>query len=82
MMEARKWLLEKRNNANLTQEEVAIKANIKRPYYSQIELGVRRPSVKVAKEIATIIGFDWVLFFDTDCSKKRQKPTQRRRRFP
>ncbi|WP_217988664.1 helix-turn-helix domain-containing protein [Niallia circulans] len=48
-MEARKWLLEKRNNANLAQEEVAIKVNIKRPYYSQIKLGVRRLSVKSSK---------------------------------
>ncbi|WP_220040924.1 helix-turn-helix domain-containing protein [Niallia circulans] len=68
----RTWLLQKRTNAKLTQEEVAAFANIKRPYYTQIESGVRRPSVKVAKLIADIIGFEWVLFFENDCSEKRQ----------
>jgi putative transcriptional regulator len=71
-VEARTWLQEKRIVANLTQEDVAKGANIKRPYYSQIESGVRRPSVSVAQEIAKVLGFDWVLFFDIDCSDKRQ----------
>lgn len=71
-MKARKWLLEKRNNADFTQEEVANRSHIKRPYYSQIELGVRQPSVKVAKEIAKVIGFDWTLFFEKDCGDLEQ----------
>lgn len=69
----RTWLLQKRTNAELTQEEVAAHANIKRPYYTQIESGVRSPSVKVAKLIAEKIGFDWVIFFEKECSEKLQR---------
>lgn len=72
MYEKREWLYEKRIERNLTQEDVAIQSNIKRPYYSQIELGIRRPSVKVAKQIAGVIGFDWKLFFETECSDLEQ----------
>ena len=72
-MKPRQWLLDKRTKANLTQDEVATQADIKRPYYTQIESGVRSPSVKVAKEIAEIIGFDWTLFFENNCSDLKQK---------
>ncbi len=72
-MNPRTWLQSERSAANKTQEDVANAAGIKRPYYSQIESGVRRPSVDVAKKIAGFIGFDWVLFFDNKCSEKRQK---------
>ncbi|UJL46818.1 helix-turn-helix transcriptional regulator [Virgibacillus sp. NKC19-16] len=72
-MTKREWLYRKRTNQKLTQEEVAIRSNIKRPYYSQIELGLRSPSVKVAKQIAEVIGFDWKIFFEKDCSDLKQK---------
>ncbi|MDW7614284.1 helix-turn-helix transcriptional regulator [Peribacillus simplex] len=72
-MKPRQWLLKKRIDAKLTQEEIASRVNIKRPYYTQIESGTRRPSVKVAKEIAEIIGFDWTLFFKKDCSELEHK---------
>lgn len=72
-MEQRTWLLDKRNKAKLTQEEVAVIAQIRRPYYTQIESGVRSPSVKVAKEIANAIGFEWTLFFEINCRDSQQK---------
>ncbi|MBT2661909.1 helix-turn-helix transcriptional regulator [Bacillus sp. ISL-45] len=72
-MKPRIWLQEKRIAANLTQEDVAKGAQIKRPYYSQIESGARRPSVSVAQEIAKVVGFEWVLFFENNCSEKQQK---------
>ncbi|MCY8504518.1 helix-turn-helix transcriptional regulator [Bacillus atrophaeus] len=71
-MNQRTWLLNIRTTANMTQEEVANEAEIKRPYYSQIESGVRRPSVQVAKKISEVLGFDWALFFENECSEKRQ----------
>jgi len=57
------WLVEFRNKKNMTQEEVSDLCDIKRPYYSMIENGKRRPSVDVAKRIATVLEFDWILFF-------------------
>lgn len=71
-MEPRTWLQQERVKVNKTQEDVANAAGIKRPYYTQIESGVRRPSVEVAQKIANYIGFNWVLFFDKKCSDKRQ----------
>ncbi|WP_433958885.1 helix-turn-helix transcriptional regulator [Cytobacillus horneckiae] len=74
-MNTRNWLFHKRTVANMTQEEVAKLADIQRPYYTQIESGVRRPSVKVAKRIGDILGFNWIIFFENECSETRQNTT-------
>ena len=34
--------------------------------YSFIELGERRPSVEVAKKIASVMGFNWTRFYEDD----------------
>ncbi|WP_163094320.1 helix-turn-helix transcriptional regulator [Bacillus velezensis] len=72
-MSPRTWLTNYRNKAELTQEVVALRAEIKRPYYTQIESGTRQPSVNVAKRIGDILDFDWTLFFNTECSESEQK---------
>ncbi|MCY7743687.1 helix-turn-helix transcriptional regulator [Bacillus paralicheniformis] len=72
-MKQRAWLINIRAQSKMTQEEVANRAGIKRPYYSQIESGVRRPSVQVAKRISKVMDFDWALFFESDCSDTLQK---------
>ncbi len=59
----REWLKEKREDKNLSQQELADKVEISQQYYSFIEKGNRRPSTQVAKKIATILGFDWTIFF-------------------
>lgn len=69
----RKWLIDIRNQKNLTQEEVAKKSNISRSAYSNIELGVRSPSVDMAKKIARTLCFDWTIFFANDCPEMKQK---------
>ena len=56
----RDWLLKNK----MTQEEVAVKAEISRTTYASIEQGRRRPSVESAMRIASILGFDWTLFFE------------------
>lgn len=61
----RQWLVEYRGSH--PQEEVAENCNIHRGYYSLIELGLRTPSVSVAKRIANYLGFDWTIFFDNEC---------------
>ncbi|MBP2079631.1 helix-turn-helix transcriptional regulator [Oceanobacillus polygoni] len=72
-MKKREWLFDKRTEKELTHAELAKLSDIKRPYYTQIELGSRSPSVKVAKRIADVIETDWRLFFEDNCSKKEQK---------
>ncbi|MFT9848839.1 helix-turn-helix domain-containing protein [Aneurinibacillus sp. REN35] len=63
-MQRRKWLVEIRESKGYTQEQVAAGADIKRAYYTQIENGVRTPSVPVAQKIAGILQFEWTFFFD------------------
>ena len=53
-----KILKKKRIALGLTQDDVAVQANITRPYYSQIESGNKRPSPDVAKKIAAIYQID------------------------
>ncbi|USK56355.1 helix-turn-helix transcriptional regulator [Cytobacillus solani] len=60
----RTWLKEKRELLDLTHEEVAIQSGIQRAYYTMIENGTRNPSVDVAKKIAGVIGFNWIIFFE------------------
>lgn len=46
-------------------------ANICENYYTKIELGVRSPSVKLAKKLGEILDFSWIRFFeDTESAKK------------
>ncbi len=49
---------------NLTQQEVARKAGLSQPAYSNIENGERMPSVETAKRIGAVLGIDWTRFFD------------------
>lgn len=56
-------LLELRTQKNLRQDDVAKKAGISRSYYTMIERGKKKPSPKVAKKIAKILGFDWTFFY-------------------
>lgn len=67
----RAWLKSLRNQRGLTQQNVADKAEIERAYYTMIESGDRNPSVPVAKSIANAIGFDWTIFFDTECNETK-----------
>lgn len=60
----RTWLINARINKKLTQEQVAIHADVSKEYISMIELNKRNPSVKVAKKIAELLSFDWKIFFD------------------
>lgn len=60
----RGWLKEFREKAELTQEELAKDIEISRPYYTEIEKGLKNPSVKVAKRIANKLEFDWTIFFE------------------
>ena len=58
------WLLEIRKAYGLTQKRLASMAGISQQVYNRIELGTRNPSVKTAKRIAAMFGFDWTKFFE------------------
>lgn len=69
----REWLKELRKTKGLVQSEVADKAGISRSYYTKIELGRKTPTVIVAKEIADVLEFNWIIFFEERCSLKEHK---------
>lgn len=69
------WLRAARVTANLTQEEMSGRVGIARGAYANIETGERRPSVKTAKKIAAVLGFNWTKFFEED---EREKGGERK----
>lgn len=56
-------LKELRKDKNLSQQQVADSSKISRAAYSNIENGVRKPSVDTAKKIADVLDFDWTEFY-------------------
>lgn len=66
------WLKSYRESRRLTQEETAKLSGISRSYYTHIEQGTKTPTVDVAKEIAKTLKFNWVIFFDSQCSPREQ----------
>ncbi|MCL5780887.1 MAG: helix-turn-helix transcriptional regulator [Firmicutes bacterium] len=71
----REWLKMIRKQLKITHDDVAKAAEIERAYYTMIENGTRNPSVDVAKRIATVMGFDWTLFFDNKSNEMTHIPT-------
>ena len=48
----------------LTQEQLAEKAGISRTHVTRIERGNIKPSIGVAKRLATVLNVDWRDFYD------------------
>lgn len=71
----RSWLQKLRNQKEMTHEDVATAANIKRAYYTMIENDTRSPSVNVAKRIAEVLDFDWTFFYDSQCNEVTHRAT-------
>lgn len=65
------WLRNLRHQRGLTQEEVAVRANISRTYYVQLENQSGCPSLSpdTAKKIAKVLGFEWSIFFEEDSDR-------------
>lgn len=52
-----------REEAGLTQEQLANECGVIRQTISNIECGLSRPSVETAKLIAKVLGIPWTDFF-------------------
>lgn len=62
----REWLKLKRKEQRYSPKSIAEYCDITRNYYDLLESGKRNPSVAVAQKIATLLDFDWTLFFKSD----------------
>lgn len=60
------WLEQLRRNKQMTEKAVAKAIGISQQHYDFIENGKRRPSVKVAKALGEVLGFDWTRFYDEE----------------
>ena len=69
----REWLIQLRELKGLTQLQVANQSGISRSYYSGIEIGTRNVKPATAKRIASVLGFDWTLFFEENRRVSRHK---------
>jgi transcriptional regulator with XRE-family HTH domain len=67
----REWLIQKREAKKMSQEVVAEKLGVSRPYYGMIETGIRNPSVGLSKKIAKVFGFKWTIFFEDKGNEKK-----------
>jgi len=52
-----------RKEKHYTQRSLAEKIGISPSFYGMIEANQRRPSVKVAKRMADVLGFYWTEFY-------------------
>ena len=59
----RTWLIQIRKNRGWRQEDVAAEVGLSRSYYCQIENGVKTPHPDKAKALASLLGFEWTLFY-------------------
>ena len=53
-----------RENANLTQVELAEKAGVTQSTIAMIENGTNKPRVPLAKRLGEILNVDWKFFYD------------------
>ena len=58
------WIIQMRKETGLSQYKMAELSGISQSFYAAIETGRRSPSIKVAKRIAEVLGFEWTLFFE------------------
>ncbi len=59
-------LKEYRNEAGMSQVDLATKVGVKPNAISQYESGVRSPKIKIGKKIAEVLGFDWKLLYEDE----------------
>lgn len=55
-----------RENIGLTQEKLANEVGASRQMIGLIENGTAKPSVKLSKKIAAVLGFDWTRFYEDE----------------
>lgn len=55
-----------REAKHMTQGQVADAVGIARESYTNIENGIRNPSVKVARRLGSVLEFDWCQLYEDD----------------
>ena len=61
-------LKDRREKQGYTQQRLALAVGVTQTAISLIENGERKPSVKVARRLGSLLGFDWTELFDDQSS--------------
>lgn len=72
----RDWLINIRKKRMKSQDWVSIKAEISRTFYTNIELGIKNPSLETQYKISKALKFNPRLFVDNVCSFEEQKESE------
>jgi len=59
----REWLRAIRKMKGLSEKAVSEAVGVAQPVYHRYEHGDGTPSVKTAKKVGDVLGFDWTLFY-------------------
>jgi DNA-binding XRE family transcriptional regulator len=59
-------LAEVRKAAGMTQADLGKRVGVVRQAIGNIETGLSKPSIKVAKRIGSVLNFDWTEFFERE----------------
>ena len=73
VQEKRDWLIKKRIERNLDQQDVAELIGTTQQFYNYVENGKRRPSPEIAIKIGKVLDFDWRLFYEKRTKLKEQQ---------
>lgn len=63
---SRDWFTEEieGNGFDKKRRELSEKINVHESYIGKLENGLRNPSVRIAKKLGEVLGFDWTKFFN------------------
>lgn len=56
-----------------SQQSIAELLQISRSFYSQLEVGTRNPSIRLAKKIGELFEVDWSFLFEEECCNLTHK---------
>lgn len=73
IQEKRDWLIKKRIERNLDQQDVAELIGTTQQFYNYVENGKRRPSPEIAIKIGKVLDFDWRLFYEKRTKIKEEQ---------
>ena len=59
-----------RKRSGMTQADIAAKVDITQSYYSQVESGLRKPSIKLAERLAQVLGTKWQNIYNSPMQRK------------
>lgn len=71
--EKRYWLINKRLERNLDQQDVAELIGTTQQFYNYVENGKRRPSPEIAIKIGKVLDFEWTKFYEKKTKKNQEQ---------